>query len=195
MGRSSSKSELPETLPSDELSDSTGPSVVCTCRFREASFCRPWASASKSTPPYLDHSTRPAPRARHRCDHSTIFSRSLTRVYDLLRQSPPVGRLWTSSGMCVGSTDRSSAKRDIRILIKSIGHQKGDSWLPDAHRHNTRKAIAAPARRSNLPYAGRVECRTHLHRSQNQCDDSREASLHTAPDNELANKVTRYQHL
>ena len=29
----------------------------------------------------------------------TIFCRSLTRAFDLLRQSPPVGRLWTSSGM------------------------------------------------------------------------------------------------
>ena len=50
-------------------------------------------------------------------------------------------------------------------------------------------------RRSNLLYAGRVESRTHLHRSQNQCDDSREASSITAPDNKLANKVTRYRHL
>ena len=50
MGRSSSKRELPETLPSDGLSDSTGPPIDYTCCFREASFRRPWASASKTTP-------------------------------------------------------------------------------------------------------------------------------------------------
>ena len=130
MGRSSSKSELPETLPSDGLSDSTGPSVVCTCRFRGTSFCRPWASANKSTPPYLDRSTRPTNERGTDVitpPYDDYLQPFLTRAFDHLRQSPPVDRLWTSPGMCVGSTDRSSAKgtsSSSASITKSISGTK-----------------------------------------------------------------------
>ena len=131
MGRSSSKSELQRPFPVTDCQIRQG--LLSTAHVAFEKFRSVVRGHRRVNPHLRTRTTVPVQLHERGADVITPY---LQQFFDTSFRPPspksPVGRLWTSSGMCVGSSDRSSAKRmssSYASITKSISGTKRGTYL------------------------------------------------------------------